>query len=495
MDSDSEKENYFSLYMKRRINDSKKKTNFRSDKKTKNNCASIQKLKEDKKINPKLLLESSDKKNKITFSFIKSYLFNFQDQEKNKKCYAPVSKDLIIDKTKSKNVRVNKSSTDINCNKKNVKKNNEIDKTNLNSKKNYTNNKYDNNDNKIEKLKNRIFNLMEVIDNFEKDYINNKKPIQIKEQLNKINFGSHNIQQIKSNKNKTNEINYLDEHLYVTDRINYNKNKKFNNQGKKNIIRINEELDICNYYDYDYDNKILTKRNSNSNKKKSRATSSKIIDKNKPIIMLNYKQNNNNNNSTFMKLISSNSSSKNELNKTNYNGNKYKGKVFINQLNSNSNKTIYKNKNYKNQKESSIFKRRINYSNFINQKMKQNIIHRNHELYLKQNLINKSIYSYNNSNNSNGFNPQIGMNNNYYYNGEIQKENNNKNNSLDKNLKLNDLNNIIKEKEVKSSRAKNRNINKNDFYNNYDYNNEIYKNYFFSENRDNNVNNKDLLDK
>ena len=496
MDSDSEKENYFSLYMKRKINDSKIKTNFRSDKKTKNNCASIQKLKDDKKNNPKLLLESSEKKNKIAFSFIKSYLFNFQDQEKNKKCYATKEKDLIIDKPKMKNVKVNKSSTDINCYKKNnIKKNNEINNANLNSKNNYNNYKYNNNhDNKIEKLKNRIFNLMEVIDNFEKDYINSSKPKQIKEQLNQINFRiiSHNIQQNKSNKNKANENNYIDEHLYITDRPNYNKNKKFNNPNKKNFIRLNEELDICNYYDYDYDNKILTKRN-NSNKKKSRATSSKITDKIKPVILLNYKQNNNNN-STFMKLISSNS--KNELNKTNYNANKYKGKVFINQLNSNSNKTIYNNKNDKNQKENSIFKRRINYSNFINQKMKQNIIHRNHELYLKQNIINKSRYSYNNSNNnSNGINPQMGMNNNYYINGEIQKENNIKGNSLDKNvIKLNELNNIIKGKEVKTSKTKNRNINinKDDFYNNFDENNEIYKNYFLSENRDNNnVNSKE----
>ena len=78
----------------------------------------------------------------------------------------------------------------------------------------------------------------------------------------------------------------------------------------------------------------MTKR-VDSNKKKGRAVSSKFSDNSKPIIMLNYKQNNNKNNnnasnSTFMKLISSNSSSKNELNNTNYNMGKNKGKILIN---------------------------------------------------------------------------------------------------------------------------------------------------------------------
>ena len=49
----------------------------------------------------------------------------------------------------------------------------------------------------------------------------------------------------------------------------------------------------------------------------------------------------------------------------------------------------------------------------------------NQELSLKQNKINKSRYSYNNSNNSNGRNQNIVMNNNYY-NGNFLKENKNK---------------------------------------------------------------------
>ena len=207
--------------------------------------------------------------------------------------------------------------------------------------------------------------------------------------LNKINLKiiSHNIQQNKNNKNKNNNKNNMNEPLYITDR-NYNKNIILNN-NQNNYFILNEDLDICNYYDYDYDNKILTKR-ENSNKKKGRAVSSKIFDNNKANTKLNYKQNNinkNNNasNSTFIQLLSSNSSSKNELNNTNYNMGKNKGKILINQIISNANKTVNKNKKDKSkkEKEGSIFKRRINYSNFINQKMKKNIIHRNKELLLK----------------------------------------------------------------------------------------------------------------
>ena len=410
---------------------------------------------------------------------------------------------MTIDKQKLKNIRVNKSSADINCYSKKNKKS-----VIINNKKNIEikNNNKNNDDNKIEKLKNRIFDLMNVIDNFEKDYINSNKPLQIKEQLNKINFKimPHNIQQNKNNKNKANDINDINEHLYITERNNYNKNNVLNN-NKKNYFLLNEDFDICNYYDYDYDNKILTKR-VDSNKKKGRAVSSKFSDNSKPIIMLNYKQNNNKNNnnasnSTFMKLISSNSSSKNELNNTNYNMGKNKGKILINQIISNANKTVNKNKKDKSQKEkeSSIFKRRINYSNFINQKMKQNIIHRNQELLLKQSKINKSRYSYNNSNNSNGRNQNIAMNNNYY-NGNLKKENNNKSNSLEKNvIKLNDLNNIINKGEKNNNKIKNknknrnRNNNKNEFYNNF-FDNEYSKNYFLSENRDNNDINSKRLD-
>ena len=508
MDSDSEKENYFSLYMKRKKNELKKQLNFRSDKKGKNNCASIQKLKENNKKNDKLLLENSEKRNKEGFSFIKSYLFNFKDPKKNKKSYCPEIKNIAIDKTKLKSIRVNKSSTDINYQRKIIPKSNSI--KNKNAKDNpcpydknnsidlKKKNNYMNNDKKIEKLKKRIFDLMNVIDNFEKDYINSNKPLQIKEQLNKINckIVSYN-QQIKNSKKKINN-NYINEHLYITDRINYHPNKKLKSNCNKNYIKLNEELDICNYYDYDYDNKILTKIKNSSNRN-PRPGSSKISDKNKPIIMINFKQNNiskNNNISTFMKLISSNSSSNNELNKTNSNLNNNKKKNSTNQIKTNTslNKMSFNNKDNKNQKESNIFKRRINYSNFINQKMKQNIIiHRNQEFFSKQNMANKSRYSYNNSNNSNGCNNMKINMNNYYYNVDNFKDNSNKNNSLDKNVqKLNYLNNNFIDNQKPRINNQKGNDNNNELCNHL-INNEYSNNYFLSENRDNNnINNKIL---
>ena len=89
MDSDSDKENYFSLYMKKKKNNIKKKPNYRSNKiKNQNQCTSSQKFKDDINIKNtmKLLLESSEKKtkNKNTFSFVKSYLINFKDNKNNK---------------------------------------------------------------------------------------------------------------------------------------------------------------------------------------------------------------------------------------------------------------------------------------------------------------------------------------------------------------------------------------------------------------------------
>ena len=491
MESDSEKENYFSLYMKKKKNESKKKGNFRSDKKSKNNCGSIEKLKEDNKKNVKILLESSERKNKNKFSLIKSYLYNFQEPENNKKSFRQDDKNMMISNNKLKNVRVNKSSLDINSQRKSYKKqkiNDNIYKNEGYSDKNKSidlkkiHNNNSNFDNRIEKLKKRIFDLMNVINNFEKDYINNPKQEKIKEQLSEINLKiiSTNVQQNKiNNKKKINTNRFINDYLCVTDRANYNPNKKMK---INNNININEDLDICNYYDYDYDNKILTKRD-NSNKKKYRPLSSKIYDKNKPIIMSMSKQTNrnkNNDNSAFMKLISSNSSSKNELNKKNKNFNKNNGKIIINKIKPNStiNKNIYKNKQDKFSKESIIFQRRINYSNFINQKMKQNIIQRNQELDLKKNMKNKSKYSYNNSNNSNGYNNmKININNNYI-NEDFSKEN--KNNSLDKKvIKLENLNIIINSNPQRDKmKNRERNEKKNQFFKN------LNKNYFFSENRD-----------
>ena len=116
----------------------------------------------------------------------------------------------------------------------------------------------------------------------------------------------------------------------------------------------------------------------------SAVNSGNYSDKNFTIALLNKQKNKNNHNnkhsnmnsnSTFLKLISSNIISKNELKKMNSNFIKNKSKSLINKMksNSSSNKILQKNENMEeNEKKQNIFKRRINYSNFINEKMKNN---------------------------------------------------------------------------------------------------------------------------
>lgn len=424
MDSDPEKENYFFLYMKKRKNESKNRPNFCSCKKVKNKYVSIQKLKDNNKKSDKLLLESSEKKNKSNVSLIKSYLFSFNNSEKYNKGYVPRIKKLVIDKQKLKNERINKSSKYIKTkeiiNKNNNKYNNDMinEKNNLiylNSNITYKNN----NEQKIETLKNRIYNLIDIIDNFEKNYINNTEPLQIKEQLNNIKYKiASPIHHQKDNINKNYNINYINEHLYATERIHYNPN-----QQKQNFKN--------NYIKY-YDKKLLTKKITSSNKK-TRAISTKIKDKNK-IITLKFKQNNkktniinNSNNSTFVKLVLSNSSSVEELNTNN------KNKAIYLNGKSNSNSCTNKKLIGKNKEEDTIFKRRINYCNFINQKMKKRIIHRNKEINIKQNIINKSSYSNSNNNSKACIFPKDINNKNI---NDIILTENNKSNTIDKKIKI-----------------------------------------------------------
>ena len=123
--------------------------------------------------------------------------------------------------------------------------------------------------------------------------------------------------------------------------------------------------------------------------------------------------------------------------------------------------------------------------------MKQNIIHRNQESYLKPNEINKAIYSYNNSNNINGSPVQLAISNNYY-NPDLFI--NNKSTSIEnKIIKLNDLNSLINEKEIQSDKIRNkiRKEQNNELCYNFD-NNEFNKNYFFSERKENNKYKKGL---
>lgn len=475
MDSDSEN-NYFSLYMKRRKKYIKNTTNFKKEKKLNNSCIFTQNLKKENKKKAKLFLESSEKKKKSTFSFIKSY--NFQIPDKNLKSNGRTVKDLTSYLQNVKRENSNMSSAEIKCHRKTSRKINEgkysNNIVNNKNKSSYLSRNNNNNyNNRIEKLKTRISNLINIIDNFEKDFIYSNKPIQIKEQLNKINFKiiPNNIDQ---NNNKKN----INENLLTNDKVLYIHNKKPKNIVNKDFIKLNDELDIYNYCEYDNKNKILTKR-INARKEQQRKVNKKYSYKDKALTSLNYKQNNknNNNNSTATKLISSYSCLKNLINKVNYNKNKNNGATFNNQASSNSssNKTLHKKE--KKIKENNIFKRKINYNNFINQKIKQNnITLRNQETNLNKKIKNKSKYCEKNSINTNGCSSHRGNSLIYCYNSEFLKKNRKVIKISNDNIK-----NIINGNKNQRVKIKNRNENELAKFERNEFNNI----YFISIKKDN----------
>ena len=449
MDSDSDKENYFSLYMKKKKSDSQKKGNFRSNKRLKNKCASSQKLKDgtNNKNSMKLLLESPEKKHKSknAFSFVKSNLLNIKDN-KNKNKHSTKNKNMTTEKQKMKNEKFNKSTSD-------------IKKYAISSpKNNYEFNENKKNDNqKIEKIQNRIFNLMDIINTFENDFIKSKKPLQIKQQFDKIKYKitpiplklnlEKNINKAYKN-NITDSTNYFNndyQNISKTERINYPQ-KEISENSKNKIAYVYSKLfDDFKNINFNLDNKNIIHTKRTNGMRQHSAMSQRISsDKNMAIIILNKQKNNSNNinknsinnNSAFMKLISS------ELKKMNSNFAKNKSKSLVNKMNinsnSSSNKTLYKNENIDEKKQKqNIFKRRINYSNFINQKMKQNIIiHRNQGNYLKQNMANKSK----NNNKSNGCNTCFDLNHNDNYVKNLLNKNG-KSKSIDRS-NLNNVNNI-----------------------------------------------------
>ena len=458
MDSDSDKENYFSLYMKKKKNNEQKKDNFCSNKRFKNKSISSQKLNDDTKLKSalKLILESPDKKrkNKNAFSFVKSYLLNLHDS-KNKNFHSTKNKNNTIEKRKTNNEKFNPNNL-------NDIKIYAISSPQNYQEKNYDNNRLDNNQ-KIEQLKNRIFNLMNIIDNFENNYIKSKKPLQIKEQFDKIKYKispiSSNVHIEKkpsktcknSDFDKIKKINYfkinddINDNFAKTERmINIPEIKKLKNKNNKNIYaKLYEDFNNINNLESNNKNLTLTKRYNG--RQHSAVNSGNTSDKNIAFVLLNRQKNKNNNkinkgtnmnnSSTFLKLISSNIISKNELKKINSNFANNKSKSMINKMksNSSSNKTLYKNDKNENMdekdKKKNIFKRRINYSNFINQKMKQNnIIERNKGTYLKQNMISKPKLS----NKSNGCNTCFDINHNDNYVKNLLNKNN-KSKSIDKN--------------------------------------------------------------
>ena len=435
MDSDSDKENYFSLYMKKKKSDIQKKANFRSNKRFKNQCASSQKLKGENKNSNKLLLESSEKshQNKNTFSFVKSYLINLEN--KNKMRHSTKNINIQIEKQKIKTEKFNKSSSDIKKIAISIPKN-----------EHENDNKKDNNQ-KIEKLKNRIFNLMDIINDFENNFIKSKKPLQIKEQFDKIKYKipPKKLKLNNNNKNidKIENINIENENFSKTERLNYASKEKLLKNKNNKISYVYTKLfeDLNNINNLEENKNIIHTKRTNGLRQYSAVNPRISSDKNFAIILLNRQKDNSinnkkkiNNNSTFLNLISSNLIIKNELKKVSSNFTKNKSKSLVNKMNinshSSSNKTLYnQNENIdEKEKKKNIFKRRINYSNFINQKIKQNIIiQRNNGSYLKQNMINKSIIN----NKSKECNTCFDANHNDNYIKNLLNKNN-KSKSIDK---------------------------------------------------------------
>ena len=465
MDSDSDKENYFSLYMKKKKSDIQKKENFHSNRRLKNQSTSSQRIKDNtnNKNSRKLLLESSEKEHRFknSFSFVKTYLINFKDN-KNKNRHSVKHKNTTTEKLKTRNEKFNKSPND-------------IKKYAISSpRNNYEINIDDNNNKKIEKLQNRIFNLVDVINNFEDNFIKNKKPLQIKEQFDKIKYKKPHIY-LNFNLDKaytitdkskvlTDSIKYFNndnftENFSKTERINYEPQDNLLTNNKSKIAYVYSKLfeDFnnipTNNIDGNNSNKNINHTKRTNGLRQHSAVNQRISsDKNIAVILLNKQKNKNinnkqtaNNNSTFLKLVSSNIITKNELKKVNINIPKNKSKSLVNKIkinsNSSSNKTLYKNENLdEKEKKKNIFKRRINYSNFINQKMKQNIIiHRNKGSYLKQNMINKTKFN----NKSIGCNTCFDLNHNDNYVDNLLNKNN-KSKSIDRsNLNsINGVNNI-----------------------------------------------------
>ena len=252
---------------------------------------------------------------------------------------------------------------------------------------------------------------MDIINDFENNFIKSKKPLQIKEQFDKIKYKvpPKKLKLNNNNKNidKIENINIENENFSKTERLNYASKEKLLKNKNNKISYVYSKLfeDLNNINNLDENKNIIQTKRTNGMRQHSAVNPRISSDKNFAIILLNRQKDNSinnkkkiNNNSTFLNLISSNLIIKNELKKVSSNFTKNKSKSLVNKMNinshSSSNKTLYnQNENMdEKEKKKNIFKRRINYSNFINQKIKQNIIiQRNNGSYLKQNMINKSI--------------------------------------------------------------------------------------------------------
>ena len=236
----TERDNYFSIYMKRKenLNKSKKNIFIKSNRTLKNSNVSNLNIHNEKSVK-KYILETSDKKERSSISYIRNNLFNNKNNE-------IIRSDKIDD-----------------C----------ID-----------------DDDKIDYLQKKIFGILDIIDNFKAEFFKNDKKIFEKEEVN----SKSNSKQIKTNYRVISNIENR-HNIFMTNNS-QQKNifikKNNNNHPKSNSQLVSEQKikETLLKRRIDYSNSI----NKNIIKKKNKNLSQSQVYKNKKIF--------NNNTSRLKKL-------------------------------------------------------------------------------------------------------------------------------------------------------------------------------------------------
>ena len=236
----TERDNYFSIYMKRKenLNKSKKNIFIKSNRTLKNSNVSNLNIHNEKSVK-KYILETSDKKERSSISYIRNNLFNNKNNE-------IIRSDKIDD-----------------C----------ID-----------------DDDKIDYLQKKIFGILDIIDNFKAEFFKNDKKIFEKEEVN----SKSNPKQIKTNYRVISNIENR-HNIFMTNNS-QQKNifikKNNNNHPKSNSQLVSEQKikETLLKRRIDYSNSI----NKNIIKKKNKNLSQSQVYKNKKIF--------NNNTSRLKKL-------------------------------------------------------------------------------------------------------------------------------------------------------------------------------------------------
>ena len=236
----TERDNYFSIYMKRKenLNKSKKNIFIKSNRTLKNSNVSNLNIHNEKSVK-KYILETSDKKERSSISYIRNNLFNNKNNE-------IIRSDKIDD-----------------C----------ID-----------------DDDKIDYLQKKIFGILDIIDNFKAEFFKNDKKIFEKEEVN----SKSNSKQIKTNYRVISNIENR-HNIFVTNNTqpkNIFIKKNNNNHPKSNSQLVSEQKikETLLKRRIDYSNSI----NKNIIKKKNKNLSQSQVYKNKKIF--------NNNTSRLKKL-------------------------------------------------------------------------------------------------------------------------------------------------------------------------------------------------